>query len=189
MGSSLIKRAASMVGALLLTAGVYGYLNLPAVQAPAATATPTPYTLGPFHGFDRAPIEGYSSLNRCLGCHEDRPHKQSPRNRAFLNMHVEVIDCTGCHISGKGIRPHRFGPEGESVSDYTGRIYAAKKSGPKWTPQLGGEKHEGVRVKGPRCGQCHRRSSPFLNAPGLYDSYSRKIFSSLAILRMVEKDR
>ncbi len=182
------KRAAAATAAaagaaalvLALTAG-----RPPEPPAPAATGTAAPDRTG-FHA-EVVPLLPEGGDGPCLRCHPAAAHRSPPNLRAFLNLHRRALDCGVCHLAGRGLSVRRF-RDGRAVTADTladaagGRLYAAARGPDGWRPVDAPGDGARLDVDGPACRSCHRRGSPLLAQPGLYDPYRRRLLEDLSVL-------
>jgi len=201
MGEVLLRRVASAGLVVLLLGAGWVYLGLPERHGPApdrstlrVAAAGSAYATGTaFHAGDRPGVRPSEAApeSPCGSCHGRRAHWRDRARRAFLNAHDDALDCGACHLQGPGVAVRRF-RAGQVVTAATlasgagGRLYAAHSAGDAWTRRV--EPGSGVTLasRGPACGACHRRDSPFLAAEGLYDPYRRRVLEDLAVLRRIE---
>ncbi len=184
--TAAVAGAAALV--LVLTAG-----RSPAPETPSITGGATPGRAG-FHAGE-IPSLPEDGDGPCRRCHPAAAHRRPPHLRAFLNLHRRALDCGVCHLAGRGLSVRRFRGDRAVTADTLadgagGRLYAAARGPNGWRPvdAPGG----GVRLDaaGPACRSCHRRGSPLLAQPGLYDPYRRRLLEDLAVLpRLPGADR
>lgn len=60
------------------------------------------FLIQPFHKHDGELETAPAAF--CRNCHGPLPHDKSPRNRAFLNMHVRFIACETCHFRPEDVK-------------------------------------------------------------------------------------
>jgi len=178
VASGWVRRLVSVIAVAGLAAAGWGYARLP---GSAETAGPAPRGEAarpePFHAYDRGRLAepgGY-----CTSCHPAAAHLRDPVLRAFRNLHRVGLGCGVCHLAGPRLTVRRF-------SDRGNRLFAARRTPEGWqaVDRPGAEAR--FRPRGLACRQCHRRGSPWLNGPGLFDAYRRRLLEDLAVLRRLE---
>ncbi len=182
MGSAWVRRVASLVLLAGLAAAALGFARWPgtANAPPRRPEWGKEVTPSPFHAFDRARIEepgGY-----CTRCHPPAAHGRDGRLRAFWNLHRVGLDCGVCHLVGPRLVPGR-------APERRGRVFAGVRGPEGWRPVDRPGPEARFRARGPGCTECHRRGSPWLAGPGLYDPYRRRLLEDLAVLRWLEDGR
>jgi len=173
-GETVLRRVAAAAGVLVLAAAGLAFLEAPGRAPPAPRQARPEAVVEPFHRYDRAVLpEGYAR-GYCTVCHPAADHRRDPRTRAFLNLHPVSMDCGVCHLAGRRLAVRRLG---------RGRLFAAQRDAAGWRRVDRPGRGVRLRPEGPACRQCHRRGSPLLATPGLYDPYRRRLLEDLAVLR------
>ncbi|GAB4251268.1 hypothetical protein [Deferrisoma sp.] len=177
MGSAWVRRVASLALLAGWAVAALGFARWPGAVGPTGIRPEARVLRSPFHAYDRARIEepgGY-----CTRCHPAAAHGRDGRLRAFWNLHRVGLDCGVCHLSGPRLVPGRA----------DGRVFLGVRGPEGWRPVDRPGPDARFRVRGPGCTECHRRGSPWLAGPSLYDPYRRRLLEDLAVLRWLEGGR
>ncbi len=121
----------------------------------------------------------------CLSCHNDAAHRNSPRKRAFLNMHSRIISCKTCHWQPEEIALNYRWHKIKGTKNIKGLITPwlndnpvitmeddpwAHKLKQDWETANNAEKvkikaqlHQPLQQQGRSCGACHQSEDNLLN--------------------------
>lgn len=130
-----------------------------------------------FHGGKRTSSGEEAAPCVSPACHGSSPHRRTVRASAFLNMHVTVVSCLGCHGADRERRWRPAGKEG------IGGSLLAYSQVP--VPGTGDRRHE---ANGPpaSCRSCHsvegRRAIAAAGVKGIHEGFEDPIS-----LRMIEE--
>jgi hypothetical protein len=193
-----LRTITSATLALVLAALLGTFYYAESFAPPVADESEAPSgVVMPFHALERlenAPTEGTTS--NCSQCHSSAPHVKDKRIRAFLNLHLRVLDCSICHLGGGNVeyvdlvKPNSQDPEDKLVTAVLKgsgvpsevRVDETSNAHSLQPPRL-------FKAKGVSCKSCHRRGSTTLRALGRYDGYRRRILEDIEILSLLERNR
>ncbi|WP_456377529.1 hypothetical protein [Thiolapillus sp.] len=152
------------------------------LQQPLPQPVAEPLFVPPFH---KRMDEPSPPATLCRSCHQQAPHRNDPRKRAFLNMHGRHIACETCHWLPEG-KKLDYGwvkvlgsdhPDGMIAPSFEGEPVLiretdswARKLKQEWEQaddalkaEIKARLHYPLQAKGPGCGACHDDEASLLD--------------------------